>query len=592
MHPGLYYLLLPIFKMNFRLRLLSALLLVAVLLSGCHSTPDHARHIPKNALMVAEINTKELSKKIAWSMITNNSLWEKLRGKKNKADSIRQSEFIKNMQEAGVDELNTFYAYLNDNGGSTEEACFIALVPLKDAMKWESFVKKSFPTAVIKDNDKRKEARLDESIYVGWTNNLMILVSLQSTREFLPAEEGTTEPVDNEAKMAAYLESAFTVSHDNSLLSDKRFAAFEKHKHDLGFWVNIDKVMSSYAAKNLGAMTGGISLSNNTWRNSAFSAATNFEKGRVITDIMMYSADDFKEINKAYSNKNVDDELVKRVPKDSLDYLFGYHMSPEGTLKTIEKMGMLGVANGFLKEQNLSVEEILSALTGDMVFAMNNYHQTKETLLFDSSDASSAFNSYKTDMDFLFALKVNKQSSFDKLLQLAVGMQLIQPAGPGRYHLSGSGNENSAIVVGNGYAAFSNKATVAQGFTDGKYSGQSSIKVKEYVMKHPFGMFFDYSSWARRSAGMLSATKADSLVYAASLQTFDNIVFNGGKMEGEGVKYQMSINLKSKDESSILQLLNFGKTLQEAQVLRDRDAAQLIEDVRQRQEAMDAELAQ
>lgn len=578
--------------MNFRLRLLSALLLVAVLLSGCHSTPDHARYIPKNALMVAEINTKELSKKIAWSMITNNSLWEKLRGKKNKADSIRQSEFIKNMQEAGVDELNTFYAYLNDNGGSTEEACFIALVPLKDAMKWESFVKKSFPAAAIKDNDKRKEARLDESIYVGWTNNLMILVSLQSTREFLPAEEATTEPVDNEAKMAAYLESAFTVSHDNSLLSDKRFAAFEKHKHDLGFWVNIDKVMSSYAAKNLGAMTGGLSVSNNVWRNSAFSAATNFEKGRVITDIMMYSADDFKEINKAYSNKNVDDELVKRVPKDSLDYLFGYHMSPEGTLKTIEKMGMLGVANGFLKEQNLSVEEILSALTGDMVFAMNNYHQTKETLLFDSSDASSAFNSYKTDMDFLFALKVNKQSSFDKLVQLAVGMQLIQPAGAGVYHLSGNGNEQSAIVVGNGYAAFSNKAAVAQGFTQGKYSGQSSIKVKEYVMKHPFGMFFDYSSWARRSAGMLSATPADSLVYAASLQTFDNIVFNGGKMEGDGIKYQMSINLKSKDESSILQLLNFGKTLQEAQVLRDRDAAQLIEDVRQRQAAMDAELAQ
>lgn len=578
--------------MNFRLRLLSTLLVVAVLLSGCHSTPDHARYIPKTALMVAEINTKELSKKIAWSMITNNSLWEKLRGKKNKADSIRQSEFIKNMQEAGVDELNTFYAYLNDNGGNTEEACFIALVPLKDAMKWESFVKKSFPTATIKDNDKRKEARLDESIYAGWNNNLMILISLQNTRDLMPSDEEMPEPVDNEAKMASYLESAFTVSNDNSLLTDKRFAAFEKHKHDLGFWVNIDKVMSGYAAKNIGAMTGGLTLSNNMWRNSAFSAATNFEKGRIITDIMMYSADDFKEINKAYSNEDVNEDLVKRVPKDSLDYLFGYHMSPEGTLKTIEKMGMLGMANGFLKEQNLSVEEILSALSGDMVFSMNNYHQTKETLLFDSSDANSAFNSYKTDMDFLFALKINKQDAFDKLLHLAINMQLIESAGDGIYRLSGGGNEQSAIVVGNGYAAFSNKASVAQGFTSGKYSKQSSIKVKEYVMKHPFGMFFDYNSWARRSAGMLSATKADSMVYNASLQTFDNIVFNGGKMEGDGIKYQMSINLSNKNESSILQLLNFGKVMQEAQVLREKDAAELIEEVRKRQDEMDAELAQ
>lgn len=579
--------------MNFRLRLLPVLLIVAVLLSGCHSTPDHARYIPKSALMVAEINTKELSKKIAWSMITNNSLWEKLRGKKSKTDSIRQSEFIRNMQEAGVDELNTFYAYLNDNGGSTEEACFIALVPLKDALKWESFVKKTFPAAKIKENDKRKEARLDESIYAGWTNNLMILVSLQQTRDFIQTEEGLApEQIDNEAKLASYLESAFAVSSDNSLLSDKRFAAFEKHKHDLGFWVNIDKVMSSYATKNIGLLSPGVTLSNNMWRNSAFSAATNFEKGRVITDIMMYSADDFKEINKAYSNEDVDDELVKRVPKDSLDYLFGYHMSPEGTLKTIEKMGMLGVANGFLKEQKLSVEEILSALSGDMVFSMNNYHQTKETLLFDSSDANSAFNSYKTDMDFLFALKINKQAAFDKLVALASSMNLIESQGAGMYRLSGGGNEQSAIVIGNGYAAFSNKAAVAKGFTDGKYSKQSSIKVKEYVMKHPFGMFFDYNSWARRSAGMLSATKADSMVYNASLQTFDNIVFNGGKMEGEGIKYQMSINLKNKDESSILQLLNFGKVAQEAQALREQDAAQLIEEVRQRQAAMDAELGE
>ncbi|MGC4058823.1 MAG: hypothetical protein QM743_12000 [Chitinophagaceae bacterium] len=90
----------------------------------------------------------------------------KLRGKKNKADSIRQSEFIKNMQEAGVDELNTFYAYLNNNGSNTQEACFIALVPLKDAMKWESFIKKSFPGTIIKDNDKRKKRQNWMSIFM------------------------------------------------------------------------------------------------------------------------------------------------------------------------------------------------------------------------------------------------------------------------------------------------------------------------------------------------------------------------------------------------------------------------------------------
>ncbi|GAA4450682.1 DUF4836 family protein [Rurimicrobium arvi] len=578
--------------MNIRLRLLCLLLAFIVVASGCHSTPEHAKYIPKNALMVAEINTKELSKKIAWSMITNNSLWEKLRGKKNKADSIRQSEFIKNMQEAGVDELNTFYAYLNNNGSNTQEACFIALVPLKDAMKWESFIKKSFPGTIIKDNDKRKEAKLDEHIYAGWTNSLMILVSLQETGSFIPDDGSAPQTTDNETRMAAYLESAFSVSSDNSLLSDKRFAQFEKHKHDLGFWVNIDAVMSNYGAKNLGAVTGGISLSNNMWRNSAFSAATNFEKGRVLTEMMMYSSDEFKELNKQYSNKDVDEDLVKRIPKENLDYVFGYHMSPEGTLKTIEKMGMLGMANGFLKEQNLSVEEILSAISGDMVFSMNNYRQTKETILFDSTDASSAFNSYKTDMDFLFALKINNKQAFEKIVNLAVAMQLIESAGADVYKLKSGTSDSAAIVIRNGYASFSNKSRVAQSFADGQYSSQPSLKIKEYVLKHPFGMFFDFSSWAKRSEGMLAATKPDSMVYAASIKTFDNIVFNGGKLEGDGFKYQMSINLVNKNESSILQLLDFGKAMQEAQVIRDEEARILMQEVRQRQEAMEAELAE
>ena len=88
--------------MNFRSRFVYFLFPALLLLSACHRTPDHAKYIPKDALMVAEINTKELSKKIAWSMITGSNLWDKIKGSKSKEDSAKQSEFIKNMQEAGI----------------------------------------------------------------------------------------------------------------------------------------------------------------------------------------------------------------------------------------------------------------------------------------------------------------------------------------------------------------------------------------------------------------------------------------------------------------------------------------------------------
>lgn len=570
--------------MRFRLRGFYWVLPLLLLLGACHRTPDHAKYIPKNALMVAEVNTKELSKKIAWSMITGSNLWDKLRGSKSKSDSAKQSEFIKNMQEAGVDELNTFYAYLKNNGLNDKDACFVALVPLKDAMKWEGFVKKTFTDARIKENKKRKEARLSDEIYAGWTNNLLIIVSIQKNESYNYFEQPmvTDAVVDEELLLAANLETAFNVTKENSLLSDTRFATFEKHKHDLGFWVNIEAVMNNYGSKNLDAMTGGLSMANRMWRNSAFSSATSFEKGRVVTEMLMYSSDELKEINKKYTPQNIDEDLVNRIPGKGLDFVMAYRMSPEATQKTIEKMGMLGLANGYLKEQNLSVEEIMEAISGDMVFSMNNYTQQKETLLFDSSDASSAFSNYKTDMDVIFAIKLNKKEAFKKILNIAVELQMLEQMSEGIYKMKSisSAADSSVIMVNDRFAVFANKSALAKDYLKEGLKKQAPLMIKEHVYKQPFAMFFDYNSWAKRTGAVMANTTADTLVYNASIKTFENIVFNGGTLKDNVYKYSMSINFVNKKESSLIQLFDFGKVLQEAQDMRNEDA-ELFEKMQQ-----------
>lgn len=563
--------------MNTRSRILYLVLPLLLLLSACHRTPDHVKYIPKNALMVAEINTKELSKKIAWELITNSNLWDKLRGKASKEDSAKQSEFIKNMKEAGVDELNSFYAYLKNNGANDKEACFVALIPLKDATKWESFVKKSFAGASIKENKTRKEAKLTDDIYAGWTSNLLIVVSVQSNQNNynLSMDDAPAAPaVDKEVLMASHLESAFNVSKENALMSDARFAAFQKNKHDLGFWVNIEEVMNSYGSKNLGMMTGGLSFANTMWKNAAFSATTNFEKGKIVTDMLMYSSNEMKDINKQFGNEKIDNDVVSRIPNAGLDYVLAYHLSPQGTQKMIEKMGMLGLMNGYLKEQNLSVEEIMDAISGDMVFSMNNYTQTKETLLFDSTDASSTYSTYKTDLDMLLALKVKKVATFKKILSLAVSMQMLEQVSEGVYKIKAAeGSKDQPIIVLNDqFAVFSNKPNIAQNYVQGTYTKQTPPAVKDYIYNHPFAMYFDYNNWAKRMNSSLASNAADSMVYTASLKTFDNFVFNGGNYNDNTFKYQMNINFVNKSESSLLQLIDFGKVLQEAQAKREAEA--------------------
>lgn len=570
--------------MIYRFRSLLLLLPMLLLFGACHTTPDHAHYIPKNALMVAEVNTKSLSKKIAWSLITGSSLLDKLRG--SSKDSAKQADFIKNMSEAGVDELNTFYVYAKQNGAGNKLPCFVALIPLKDAMKWEQFIKKTFTSASIKDTKKRKEARLTPDIYAGWTSDLLIVVSVQDELP-LPDngdEEMAAQPVmqaplaDKETLLTTHLEAAFNVTKETSLLEDKRFTAFEDSKHDFGFWVNIEEVMNSYGAPNLSSMTGGLSLSNNMYKNSAFSAATNFEKGRIITDLLVYSPEDVKEINEEFARKNIDNDIIDRVPAAGLDYLLAYHLAPEGLRKMLDKMGVSGLANGYLKEQNLSIQEITDAISGDLVFSMNNFSQKKEMILFDSTDENSAISTFKMDMDMLFALKINKKESFRKLVDLAVKLEMIQQVNANTYMLQSlNGTDSSLILLNDQYAVFSNKGTVARNYLNGSNTKQTSMLVKDNVYQHPFGMFFDYQAWSKGISGMMSSTPSDSLVFDASRKIFDNYIFNGGSFKDNTLKYQMTINFVNKQENSLLQLLDFANTITAADLLREREYQRMEE---------------
>jgi len=104
-------------------------------------------------------------------------------------------------------------------------------------------------------------------------------------------------------------------------------------------------------------------------------------------------------------------------------------------------------------------------------------------------------------------------------------------------------------------------------------SQQTSLVVKEHIAQHPFGMYFDYNNWAKRMRSSLASNPADSIAYQASLNTFDNFVLNGGNFENKTFKYQMTINFMDKSESSLLQLIDFGKSMQAAQTLRDEEMA-------------------
>ena len=81
--------------MHRHLRSTTIILLAVVFFSACNHIPDHARYIPKDAVAVAGINLKSLSKKIAWNMITGSKLFKEMQSRipqKNAKDAMQNEK--------------------------------------------------------------------------------------------------------------------------------------------------------------------------------------------------------------------------------------------------------------------------------------------------------------------------------------------------------------------------------------------------------------------------------------------------------------------------------------------------------------------
>src|ERR1700761_4557466 len=90
-------------------RITVVLLFATALLGACNAVPDQTRYIPKDALAVAGINLKGLSKKIAWNVITGSKLYKEMQARipeKNTKDAMNSIE------KAGIDFSSTLYVYV------------------------------------------------------------------------------------------------------------------------------------------------------------------------------------------------------------------------------------------------------------------------------------------------------------------------------------------------------------------------------------------------------------------------------------------------------------------------------------------------
>lgn len=534
---------------------------LCIFLSSCSSVPEHARYIPKDASFVIGLNTKELGKKVAWNAIVGSKILDRLKEQQSK-DAAKQ------LDKAGIKTMSTMYAYVMTDNRSTGYNRVTGLIPLANVSEWEAYVKTSFPQAVIKPVKDRKEAHLAKGLYAAWNNELLVFECLHKggSAEDMASQfqnnvtidsTGTSIPfVDDEQVLAAEMDKAFAVTKDNSIVNDKRFATLEKENHDISVWVNYDRLMSQYmSAGALGVNLGPL------WKDAAVAAGFSFDKGAINGDMLYFVSPEMKEAYSELAKGDVSKDLLDRFPAQNVNLIASGKMTPKGLKMLLEKTGVISFVNIGLMSQQLSFDDISDAFTGEMAYELTD---------FKMSTPDTTAKSLMPNMNYLFAMKINKRSAIDKFVRMAVSNEILKPAGQDSYTFGPAGEFSPIVSLNKEYIVITKNPEAAKNFLDGKFKSDKMPEVvKQTIYGHPFGMFIDVQSIAKNVALPANTDPNDVAMAEEARKLVTDVSIHGGEFKGSASQSHLAVNFANKEENSLLVLIDFGMKMKEAKEKKD-----------------------
>jgi hypothetical protein len=548
---------------------IALLLLTIVLFASCSNSPQHLKYIPKDASVVVGVNTAELGKKIAWDALWGSKLLEEMQQRMDKKD------VMKDMGNSGIQAMTTYYLYLKTDKRFESGNRMTAVLPMDDIAKWEAYLKKVSPQAVVKAQKDRKEALISEGMYAGWTNDVLIIMNTiyppmddfynqlanatPDNYDSLMTEMQKARKPD-EALMTVEMDKAFNVSKDDAITAKVSFMNLEKEDHDITMWMNYETLMGDYMTAS---MTGGIALSGALWKDAAMAAGFDFEDGKIDGKLKYYVSEELKMIMKQFGTKNADKEMMERLPAEGLNLLAGLYVSPTGIKAMVDLMGLTGVMNAGLAESGMNTDDIFTAFSGDFALSLNNFKIISTTIPADSFyPGQKAFESQDADIQYTFAMKTGKKESFDKLLQLALKTGVMVPDESGKKFVLTSGRQTVNIAVDNGFVVVSNNSAYADGFMQSAYKSAKRPEKVAAIQGHPWGLYFDVKSMYTdvNTPGIEPKKKA---MLEMSKNLLDDLTAYGGENKGNTFDYSISVSFTDKKENSLIQLLNYASKLAE-----------------------------
>ncbi len=514
---------------RFRIPLLAVVCIL--LLASCTKTNKQGRYIPKDAAIALHIDGASLSSKLPWEDIKQNVLFQQMYADSSVPAYVKKA--LDNPDNSGIDTKTDMAIFMQKDslGG------IVGITgAIKDAEKFKLFCIDATEGGSLTDKDGVSFISRSP-MCAGWNKErfLIIINAPQMDEQIYTHQPGATPKARD---LLTACKNTFDVSEGNSLGENEKFTTLVKKTSDLHFWMNSEELYKSGLNNPALAM---LKL-DNLYKGSFTAAAINFENGKIVMEGKSYAGKEMTDLYKKYGGKNIDEDMIKRIPSKDVAALFAMSFKPEGIKEFLKLLGVEGYANMGLAFVGFSMDDFIKANKGDIMFAVTDLKEKPVPV--DTSIAKLPMGDVKTNItqpDVIFAASIGDKESFNMLIKAGEKLGKNLPSSiPVSYKSDGK------------YFAISNSPENTENYIAGKASNNFDFLSK--ISGNPIGGYVNIQFILKALSSNFEKDSSAKVLYDASVKMWDNAYMKGGKYEDGGISQYAEVNLMDKNTNSLKQL--------------------------------------
>jgi len=519
--------------MKFKSLLLAFAVTVTLFAVSCKKGGKTGLLVPKDAAFVVYFNTGSLSSKLSWAEVKQSDWFKEVQAEAAKEDEFAQ-KVLNDPSASGLDIDKGFCFFVAPRGRGT----YLSFQGhIKDQKAFEEMLKANKKTAgTPSKSDDLSVLNLDDKSVLTWNSSMFVVVGNAPGASIYPPASGMEDgsgssglPLDS---IVVYAKSVYSLKGKDLLDADPKFADLISGKGDLQMWFNAGSLTN-----NMGmGMMSMLKLSTLTEGNFS-TASLSFDNGQINLDGKQYYGKELAKVFDKYSSKGVTNDLVNRLPGG--DVLFaGAYSYPVGALMDMIKLiGADGIANMFLGQKGITMEDISKAFKGDIAFAVSDVSTRQDTVKYEGYDGKSAsYTTTKSEPNYVFGVSIDDQKSFDKLYNIF------------QEEINKVPSSVASVKVEKGWLVTSNSAALNDGF----FAGNNKPAYADKLTGHQFGMYFN----AQRLFTILEKEIKDSAeikILNESKAIWQEALANAD-YKNSSATFHFEINLIDKGTNSLKQL--------------------------------------